>query len=337
MNQASQTVRLSAPIVDALDTFIENALGQVAPDRLEEEGYCRLRLDELRGLIETASSSLPLKEPLSIQLLRHIPVTAAGDVGIAGMTAQTLGEALDTGVRFLPLVAELFDCHKRVVGNEVRVEILPRYDLGETANAVLIELFAGLFGNMAFFAKHAPNADSEMHYVMRLFFSHGPQGNVDAYVDLFGAVPEFGQSSNYFVIGRRVLGQALLTSNRATHTAMVAMLEERLHRHVVTQTMTDRLRQLIWQSLMDGVVLTTPELASRLCMSPRTLSRRLEEEGTNARQLLDQTRLEYARRLAQTSTLSVLQIAHRAGYSNASSFSRAFRRHFGVSPGESRC
>lgn len=329
-------VRLSASIVDAIDSFIESARPELVVDRDVKDGYCDLTLSELRDLITTAASCQSSKEPLSIQLLRYLPVTAAGDVGIASMTASTLGEALETGVRFFPLVFTLFDCHQYSSGNKVVVEMRCRHDLGETCNAVLTELQVGIFRNMAFFAQHAPQSNNKTRYRMCLLFSHEPQGDKQVYREIFGAEPDFGQATNCFSISRQILRQPLLTANRVTHAVLIKTLEERLYRYGISESFSDRIKSLIWKALIEGELLTSEELASRLFMSSRTLNRRLEEEKTHMRLLIDQTRLEYAKRLLQTTNLPIATIANKAGYNNPSSFSRAFRRYFDVPPGQCR-
>lgn len=79
------------------------------------------------------------------------------------------------------------------------------------------------------------------------------------------------------------------------------------------------------------------ELAEELAVSDRTLIRRF-------RSVLDQTplaylqdlRLEGARALLETSSLSVEEVACQVGYSDTSSFSRLFRQRIGMSPGAYR-
>jgi AraC-like DNA-binding protein len=64
-------------------------------------------------------------------------------------------------------------------------------------------------------------------------------------------------------------------------------------------------------------------------MSVRTLARRLGEESTSYRMLLDETRKHTALRdLAQT-LRPINDIAHQLGFASSQSFHRAFRRWTG--------
>ena len=73
-------------------------------------------------------------------------------------------------------------------------------------------------------------------------------------------------------------------------------------------------------------------VAEKLCMSTRTLRRRLKEEGTSYRELLDEIRFGLAREYLEKTTLPMEEICRLLGYSEAGNFSHAFRRWSGQSP-----
>jgi AraC-like DNA-binding protein len=72
--------------------------------------------------------------------------------------------------------------------------------------------------------------------------------------------------------------------------------------------------------------------APRLHMSPRTLHRRLEEEGTSFRQVLTEVRRELAARHLSERRLAIGEIAFLLGFSEPSAFHRAFKRWTGHGP-----
>ena len=67
-------------------------------------------------------------------------------------------------------------------------------------------------------------------------------------------------------------------------------------------------------------------------MTPRTLRRRLLDEGTSYRALCDEAREALAEELLAAPLLAVERIAERLGYANASSFILAFKRWKGQPP-----
>jgi AraC-like DNA-binding protein len=81
----------------------------------------------------------------------------------------------------------------------------------------------------------------------------------------------------------------------------------------------------------------TPERAAHaLTTSPRTLSRRLAEEGTSFRDLHDEVRADFARVLLQDRSASIADVSFFLDYSEPAAFHRAFRRWTGTTPHEYR-
>jgi AraC-like DNA-binding protein len=96
-----------------------------------------------------------------------------------------------------------------------------------------------------------------------------------------------------------------------------------------------RAREVIIRRLPDGEP-RRDEVARELCMSERTLQRRLEQEATSFIQLLDDTRRELAEQCLGRLHLSLAQAAYLLGFADQSSFFRACRRWFDLSPGQYR-
>jgi AraC-like DNA-binding protein len=91
-----------------------------------------------------------------------------------------------------------------------------------------------------------------------------------------------------------------------------------------------RLKQLLtassnadWRSLANA--------ARTLGMTTRTLQRRLQEEGTTFRSVLDEVGLEGAKRVQATASTS-RALAASLGFSEAAAFHRAFKRWTGTTP-----
>jgi AraC-like DNA-binding protein len=74
------------------------------------------------------------------------------------------------------------------------------------------------------------------------------------------------------------------------------------------------------------------KLAADLRLSPRTLQRRLVEQGTSYQALLDDVRRETARRLLSATDLDPGEIAFLLGFAELNSFTRAFRGWEGTTP-----
>lgn len=74
------------------------------------------------------------------------------------------------------------------------------------------------------------------------------------------------------------------------------------------------------------------EVARRLLLSPRTLQRRLKEQGSSFRDELDQVRIGMAKNCLLAGEFSLADIANFLAYNDQSAFTHAFKRHTGLSP-----
>lgn len=77
-------------------------------------------------------------------------------------------------------------------------------------------------------------------------------------------------------------------------------------------------------------------VAQVLALSTRGLRRKLDAEGTSFRQIVEEERRQLAEQLLANSQMTLDEMAVHLGYSDTASFTRAFRRWLGVSPGEYR-
>ncbi len=77
-------------------------------------------------------------------------------------------------------------------------------------------------------------------------------------------------------------------------------------------------------------------VAQALNMSPRTLRRRLEAEGTSYQRLKDRARRDSAIAYLGRAELSISDVAELLGFSDPSAFYRSFKRWTGRSPGDYR-
>lgn len=81
---------------------------------------------------------------------------------------------------------------------------------------------------------------------------------------------------------------------------------------------------------------TLPELAAMLNISPRTLNRYLEREGTTFRDLSGRIQHELARERLASGSMSVTEVAYSLGFNDPANFTRSFRDREGISPREYR-
>lgn len=113
-----------------------------------------------------------------------------------------------------------------------------------------------------------------------------------------------------------------------------AKLDRLLNRGVSFDALIETLRSHIRTHLDDPQALQA--FARQMNMSERTLRRRLTASGVSYSHLLDQIRHERARGLLSNTAMTLAQVAHTLGYSDARVLRRAFKRWTGTLPSEQR-
>ena len=132
-----------------------------------------------------------------------------------------------------------------------------------------------------------------------------------------------------------VIDMPVVTANPVVHQRAVKHCEEALLRQGVVQSITNQTRKAI--KLMDNLPETSLDIvAARLNLSPRTLNRRLQDEGVGFKTLLDEQRCQRACLLLSNSHFNLDQIAEQLGYSDSSNFRRAFKKWTGSTPSHFR-
>lgn len=100
-------------------------------------------------------------------------------------------------------------------------------------------------------------------------------------------------------------------------------------------SVSERIRRLLHRRL-DAGDLSLEAVGEALAVAPQTLRRRLRDEGHGFQALKDALRRDAAIALLARPELALPEIAQRLGFSEASTFHRAFKKWCGVAPGAYR-
>lgn len=122
-----------------------------------------------------------------------------------------------------------------------------------------------------------------------------------------------------------------LTSNSSMWSIFEPELNKRMNHLRINAQFRDRVRACLMEILASGQC-SRAEVAQRLAVSPRTLQRRLQEEGTSFQQELSALRSELANHYLVNTHYSSAEISFLLGYNNTSSFFRAFHIWTGKTP-----
>ncbi|MEE9384148.1 MAG: AraC family transcriptional regulator ligand-binding domain-containing protein, partial [Nannocystaceae bacterium] len=166
-------------------------------------------------------------------------------------------------------------------------------------------------------------------------FQHEAPSDISEYERVLGAPAFFSSEYNEIVFANA----ALEVPHDRADPGLAAVLdrhgEAALSALPRVDSLADRVRSLLAKELQGGnPSADTP--AERLRMSTRTLARRLTDEGTSHKEVLDDLRGELAQRYLGDPNLAIAEVAFLLGFSEPSAFHRAFKRWTGQTPSQFR-
>lgn len=155
-----------------------------------------------------------------------------------------------------------------------------------------------------------------------------------AATDILGTDVEYDTAETLLAYDSSALDLAMPQGNEHAVAMAIDQCRDLLQRRLARTGLSGQVRDVLVARLNDPP--DSDEVAASLHLSPRTFQRRLANEGTSFRSLLDEVREQLAEELLVTGGLPVTEVAHRLGYVEVSSFSQAFRRWKGIGPREWR-
>lgn len=300
----------------------------IGPDGLLDASALVSRDQELR-LVENLLLALPDVPALGFELGLQYSIATFGLWGFALRTSRTLRDALATAIRYLPLStaycrfsaeddparnAFVLLADPAPIPTHLRQFLLER-DIG-TAVQLCHEL--GLSG----------------FRVQRVEFDDDGGVARASRIEALCGVPVAHRAGRNALIVQRADAERPLPMY---DPHLVRLLEDQCRAQLERRQISGlagQVRHLVLGSL--GLVATLEDVAQRLAMSPRSLRRRLDEEHTSFREIVETERRQLAARLLEGSDMKLDELAMQLGYGDTASFTRAFRRWHGCAPGEYR-
>lgn len=155
------------------------------------------------------------------------------------------------------------------------------------------------------------------------------------YRDYFGCEIRFGAERDAMHVRSSDLDRPFPGHNPELIEMLTPSLAAALQEITANSTTSEQVKVVLKRRMASG----RPDLADiarELGMGERTLQRRITEDGTTYRQLLEEARRELGRQMLGNSGSEIDEIAYLLGYQDTSSFYRAFREWEGVTPNQWR-
>lgn len=158
---------------------------------------------------------------------------------------------------------------------------------------------------------------------------HFPSNGGQYYREFFHCPVSFGQPEYALVVRTEDLDQEINHSDPGLLSMAEAYLSTIGDLHPLD--LPGQVRALI-RRLLSTSHATLVIVAKHLCIQERTLQRRLAEHGTSFDELIEDARRDLADHLLVNTGMPLSQVARMLGYSEQSSFNRAFARWYQTSP-----
>jgi len=256
----------------------------------------------------------------------------AGTVGMLCASCRNLKEAFIQGCKFF-----------KIQGDFAEISFVEHHQFPkivyEINNAWLLHNpetarheVNGMFAFLAVIAKANSNG-LVRPYLVNLI--HNKPDLLTEYEETFGIIPYFNQQQNEMVFRERDLLIPMKAFNPETFGLLQSHMENQLRRMSSEESVADRVKTV----LLSTIQYQFPDMetvASKLCLSPRTLQRHLSHENTSFKNILQETKFELARQLLKQNNLTISEISFTLGYSDLGNFSRSFKKVNGKSPQEYR-
>jgi len=287
----------------------------------------RLAVASQINFLDLAATALN-DDCLGFHLAQHFDLRSAGLFYYVLASSDTLGEALQRGVRYSAIVNEGIRLRLRD-GECIEISFeyvgTPRHSDRhqiEFSMATLLRL-----------CRHLTKRNLQ---ASRVSFLHHRRDEASEIRAFFGSEVVFGSAEDEIALPTSIKHLAIVDADPYLNELLIKYCEEALaERSVKRSSFGLNVEKIIARRLPHGKA-RADEIARELCVSRRTLARRLATEGLTLGGVIQQLRAGLAKRHLADETMSVSEIAWLLGYRDVSAFTHAFRRWTGRSPRELR-
>ncbi len=305
--------------------------------RLFEGAELMLRLDTSGGnlpyedyvtLIDWLRQHRPQRAQLVFNYAEAVDIDNLGALGLAVKTAPTLRDALLRVERYFLLLTDTADYTldqtsvPHLFIHTVRGEAHPALSLrNECAMAGFGRVFKLLVGE-------------ELSYA-HVGFRHPAADKAELYEAWFGCPVRFEAPYDGLAIAPPMLDLPMRLGDPAVFRFLTAHLDKEMEALQPAPSFERALAEHISEGLSNGIP-KAAAVARAVGVSERTLFRRLAETGLTYQEVLENTQKSLAESLLSESQFSIAEVAFLTGFSEQSTFSRAFKRWAGQTPGAFR-
>lgn len=172
-------------------------------------------------------------------------------------------------------------------------------------------------------------------YPLEMRFQHEIGHHTADFEAICGFPVSFGAERMEIILPLSALDTAIPTYDPSLRAHLLEYGDRLLaERRLPRQKTRAKVEGLITNTL-PGRILQADEAAAHLALSPRTLARRLADEGTSYREIVEDLRCDLAQTFLKNG-MALSEISYALGYADQAAFSTAFKRWTGQAPSRFR-
>jgi len=247
-------------------------------------------------------------------------------LGYAWLASSTLYTALNRLSRYVRIINDAISVSLEEEGDNLVITItsddreIPAHYQADSSSAILITMCRANYG--------------EELSPVSVSFKHATSPCSGEYYGFFRCPVEFGAKQNQIILPLDVVNKRLTSASpqlaQINDQVMINYLAELDKEDVIQQVKAAIIDQLPSGNVNEETV------SEAIYSSKRSLQRRLNEKGTTFKTILTEVRQDLALKYIHDRKLTLTEISFMLGFSEMSSFSRAFKRWTGESPKEFR-
>lgn len=247
-----------------------------------------------------------------------------GLVGYSVITSATLGEALRCLERYLPIWTNVGAFQLNVEGSVAHFE-------WKFSNGSLPEPRHDVEMTMATVVRFSRFSNDAGWKPREVWFKHPKPKDVSEHARIFRAPVRFGMPADALLLDGRLLDIPLRSANPVAHQVVTDAAERVLAQDLGAASFAQSVLSFIRQRLSSGEF-GLGDASRHLGLSRRTLQRKLRQESSSHRGLVEQARRDLSRYLLLGTDATATEAAYALGFSEPSAFHHAFQKWYGTPP-----
>jgi len=248
-------------------------------------------------------------------------------LGYAWLASSTLYTALNRLSRYVRIINDAISIKLEENADNLVITVSsedresPQTYQADTSSAILLRMCRANYGQ-------------DLNPVSVSFKHAGSSSCSGDYFSFFRCPVEFGAKYNQIILPLDAVNKQLTSSN-----PQLAQINDQVMIKYLAKMDKDDIIQQVKAAIIDQLPsgnVTDDTISEAIYTSKRTLQRKLNEQGTTSKTILTEVREDLALKYIHDRKLTLTEISFMLGFSEMSSFSRAFKRWTGESPKEFR-